>query len=104
MRKLLPVGAVTLSIAMLAAPQMAQAQYCQGTVHGLSGTYNAATGAGFLAVREEPSSSGAKLAELFNGDKVEITGRQGNWYQVMKEGGSDEGWVSVRWMRNSCGY
>ena len=94
---------ILIILAAMAAATAAQAQ-CTGTVYGLSDNYNEATGSGFLAVRELPNGRGAKLAELFNGDTVEITGRKGNWYRVQMEGGSDEGYVSVRWMENACGY
>jgi hypothetical protein len=40
--------------------------------------------------------------QLFNGDKVEITDRQGNWYFV--GGPGFEGWAHRKWMRNSCNY
>ena len=78
------------------------AQYCEGTVHGLSSYYNLATGSGFLAVRSRPTSSSRMLAQLFNGDRVEILDRQGNWYKVWT--GSVDGWSNRKWMRNSCGY
>jgi hypothetical protein len=42
------------------------------------------------------------LAQLFNGDRVEITGRQGSWYRVST--GQIDGWANHRWLRNSCGY
>lgn len=91
-------------LSAILAPGIAQSRECQGTVHGLSSTYDTATGSGFLAVREMPNSSSAKLAELFNGDTVFITGRQGGWYSVELEGGSDEGWVSAKWLENSCSF
>jgi uncharacterized protein YgiM (DUF1202 family) len=66
----------------LGAPAPAGAQYCDGTVHGLSGHYNLATGSGFLAVRAQPNSSSRMVGQLFNGDHTEILDRRGNWYQV----------------------
>jgi Ca2+-binding RTX toxin-like protein len=51
-------------------------------VHGLSRHYNLATGSGFLAVRKRPISSSRMVHQLFNGDRVEITDRSGNWYFV----------------------
>ncbi|RNJ45585.1 peptide-binding protein [Mesorhizobium erdmanii] len=78
------------------------AQYCEGTVHGLSGRYNLATGSGFLAVRTRPNSSSRMIGQLFNGDHVEIFDRRGNWYQV--EIGGSTGWANTRWLRNDCRY
>ncbi|TPJ42545.1 SH3 domain-containing protein [Mesorhizobium sp. B2-5-13] len=78
------------------------AQYCEGTVHGLSGRYNLATGSGFLAVRTRPNSSSQMIGQLFNGDHTEIFDRRGNWYQVEIGGGT--GWANARWLRNNCGY
>jgi hypothetical protein len=80
----------------------ASAQYCEGTVFGLSSTYNLAKGTGFLAVRSQPKSSARMVGQFFNGDKTEILGRQGNWYRVAI--GGIEGWASVKWIRNSCDY
>ncbi len=82
----------------------ASAQYCEGTVRGLSSHYNPSTGAGFLAVRTAPRKSSAQTGELFNGDKVEIFDRRGNWYRVAATDGSSDGWASARWIRNDCGY
>lgn len=85
------------------APQ-ASAQYCEGTVRGLLSHYNPATGAGFLAVRTAPRKYSAQVGELFNGDKVEIFDRRGNWYRVAATDGSSDGWASAKWIRNDCGY
>lgn len=91
-----------LSLAVGASTMPAGAQYCEGTVHGLSRHYNLATGSGFLAVRARPTSSSRMVAQLFNGDQVEITDRRGNWYFV---GGSGfEGWAHRKWMWNSCNF
>ncbi|MER9117388.1 SH3 domain-containing protein [Mesorhizobium sp. M0954] len=80
----------------------AGAQYCEGTVHGLSRHYNLATGSGFLAVRVRPNSSSRMVGQLFNGDQTEIFDRRGNWYQV--DIGGRTGWANARWLRNDCGY
>jgi hypothetical protein len=98
------LAAVALCAAGLSfsAAAPAAAQYCEGTVHGLSGRYNLATGSGFLAMRIRPSASAPMVAQLFNRDTVEIFGRRGNWYHVELDG--LEGWANARWMRNSCGY
>ncbi len=60
----------------------ASAQYCEGTVFGLSANYNLAKGTGFLAVRAKPKSSARMVGQFFNGDTTEILGRHGNWYRV----------------------
>ena len=94
-------SAVALAVALFAVSP-AQSQYCEGTVHGLSNTYDPDTGSGFLAVRARPTSKSPKVHELFNGDKVEITDRSGNWYFV--GGAGFEGWAYRKWMWNSCSY
>ena len=93
----------TLGI-LTASSTMAQAEMCTGTVHGLSGHYNPATGAGFLAVRAGPRTSATQVGELFNGDQAEIFDRRGKWYKVAALNGPVEGWVSRRWLANDCGY
>ena len=95
------IGAALVAAA-LGASTPVSAQYCEGTVHGLSNHYNLATGSGFLAVRKRPTSSSPMLAQLFNGDRVEIMGRRGNWYQVWT--GQVDGWAYRKWMWNSCNY
>ncbi|TPI26868.1 SH3 domain-containing protein [Mesorhizobium sp. B3-2-1] len=75
-------------------------QYCEGTVYGLSGRYNLATGSGFLAVRTWPNSSSRMIGQLFNGDHTEIFDRRGNWVEI----GGGTGWANARWLRNDCGY
>ena len=81
------------------------AQYCEGTVHGISGHYNPATGAGFLAVRAGPKRAATQVGELFNGDTVEVFDRRGNWYKVASTtDANNEGWVSARYLRNDCRY
>jgi uncharacterized protein YgiM (DUF1202 family) len=99
--------AVALAVAVVAGVALGsstpvEAQYCEGTVHGLSRHYNLASGSGFLAVRKRPTSSSRMLAQLFNGDKVEIFDRQGGWYRIFT--GSVEGWAFRKWMWNSCNY
>jgi len=95
-----------VAVAMLAATGVfapsAQAQYCEGTVFGLSKRYDLGKGTGFLAVRAGPSSRTAMVGQLFNGDTVEIFSRKGNWYRIAM--GGIDGWANVRWMRNSCSY
>ncbi len=99
---------LALSMAALftaAAFAPAQAQYCEGTVHGLSSHYNPATGAGFLAVRSKPRASSHQRGELFNGDKLEIFDRKGNWYKVATQSAPLlEGWAHAKWIWNDCNY
>lgn len=96
-------GSALAAAAILAAGcNLAAAQYCEGTVHGLSGKYNLATGSGFLAVRASPKASARMVGQFFNGNTTEILGRQGNWYRVAI--GGIDGWASAKWIRNSCGY
>lgn len=97
------IAATGLSMAVIMAPS-AYAGMCEGTVHGLSSHYNPATGSGFLAVRAKPKTSSTKLGELFNGDKVEIFDRKGNWYKVAAEDQPLEGWAYARWIYNDCGW
>jgi uncharacterized protein YgiM (DUF1202 family) len=97
--------AATASLFAVQTATPALAQYCEGTVHGLSGRYNPATGAGFLAVRTRPTARAYQVGELFNGDTVEIFQRRGNWYKIATtDSPMIEGWVNARWLRNDCGY
>jgi uncharacterized protein YgiM (DUF1202 family) len=103
MRKtLIALSLAGLGALALSAP--AQAQMCEGTVHGLSSHYNPHTGSGFLAVRSKPRASSYQKGELFNGDKVEIFDRKGNWYKVASEDSPLEGWASSRYIWNDCQY
>lgn len=97
------LSAAAVSCLFAFAPP-AFAGMCEGTVHGLSSHYNPATGSGFLAVRSKPKSSSTKRGELFNGDKVEIFDRSGNWYKVAAFDQPLEGWAHARWIRNDCGW
>lgn len=74
----------------------AYAGSCSGTVRGLSSTYNANTGSGFLAVRSGRSSKSRKVGELFNGQEVQLYPKKGNWYEV------DGGWAFAKYIRTSC--
>lgn len=105
MRKWLALSAMAFAVAATASigsSTTAEAQYCEGTVHGLSGRYNLAKGTGFLAVRARPTASSRMVGQLFNGDTVEIFDRRGNWYRVAM--GGIDGWANARWMWNSCRY
>lgn len=98
----LSLAAVAAAAIALATSTPARSQYCEGTVHGLSKVYNFNKGTGFLAVRKRPTSSSRMVAQLFNGDTVEITDRSGNWYFVGGDG--FEGWAHRKWMWNSCNF
>ena len=105
MRTLISVLLIAAGAATFAAVPQASAQMCEGTVHGLSAHYNPATGSGFLAVRTKPKSSSYKLGELFNGDRLEIFDRKGNWYKIATQDGPMlEGWAHAKWIWNSCNY
>lgn len=93
------IAAVTATLTIGVATPV-QAQYCEGTVHGLPSSYNLARGTGFLAMRARPSASSPMVHQLFNGDTVEITDRRGSWYFVGGDG--FEGWAHRNWMSNSC--
>jgi hypothetical protein len=98
---MIAVAAVAAALSF-SAPLPAGARYCDGTVHGLSGRYDLATGSGFLAVRAQPNPSSPMTGQLFNGDHTEILDRRGNWYRV--EIGGISGWANARWLSNDCGY
>ncbi|MFZ1681564.1 MAG: SH3 domain-containing protein [Rhizobiaceae bacterium] len=98
------LAVTAILVAPFAAPAPAMAGMCEGRVHGLSSNYNPATGSGFLAVRSKPSTSGRKLGELFNGDRVEIFKRSGNWYKIAAYDQPLEGWAHARWIDNDCGW
>lgn len=90
-------------LAVAVASQVVWGAECAGTVRGLSGVYDPRTGSGFLAVRAGPAASARQDGELFNGDRVSIFDRRGNWYRLYAPG-IGEGWASSRWIANSCGY
>ena len=104
MRKIFILLSAAATLAMLNSTH-AVAQYCEGTVHGLSGRYNPATGSGFLAVRAGPKRSASQVGELFNGDTVEVFTRRGSWYKVASTTTPIvEGWVSAKFLNNECDY
>jgi uncharacterized protein YraI len=104
MRKFLVLFSAVASLAVFNF-SAAFAQYCEGTVHGLSGRYNPRTGSGFLAVRAGPKASASQVGELFNGDTVEVFERRGKWYKIASTtDANNEGWVSARYLHNDCRY
>ena len=52
-----------------------------------------------LRVRKEPSSSAVVLGYLLNNDKVDITGKEGNWYKINFKG--SVGYVSADYVKIS---
>ncbi len=44
--------------------------------------YNHSSGRGFLAVRTGCTTRASQIGELYRGDLVEITGKEGSWYRV----------------------
>lgn len=103
-RALLALAAfATLATAGAATAPAQAGDFCTGTVRGLSRVYDPSTGSGFLAVRAGPTQSATQIGELFNGNRVEITDRRGNWYLINARG-IGQGWASVRWLRNNCGW
>lgn len=102
MRRLATAALLLAAGAVMGGSGPAAARYCEGVVHGLARKYNPATGSGFLALRAGPRPAATQVGELFNGDRVEVFARRGNWYHVAS--GGAEGWASARYIRNSCGY
>jgi hypothetical protein len=90
-------------LGLLLCPTAGLAAECVGVVRGLSSYYNPQTGSGFLAVRAGPTRSATQIGELFNGNRVSILERSGNWYRLYAEG-IGEGWASRRWVSANCGY
>jgi len=94
--------ATAAMLAMISAAPALAGDGCEGVVRGLSSNYNPATGSGFLAVRAGPTTSATQIGELFNGDRVWIIRRQGNWYRIDADGMG--GWAYAKYIRNYCGW
>jgi uncharacterized protein YraI len=75
---------------------------CFGTVTGLSDNYNPRTGSGFLALRAGPTTQASQSGELFNGDALQIVGKNGSWFRVTTSEGRN-GWVSRQYVNQRCG-
>ena len=75
---------------------------CTGIVYGLSQNYNLARGTGFLAVRTRPTTRSRMIDQLFNGERVQIFSRRGNWYEITYSRGN--GWAYARYIDNECNY
>lgn len=92
----LPVtSAQTLAQAITAVEQSAGFWVCQPAVTKRRCTiarvnnniasiskYNHSSGRGFLAVRTGCTTRASQVGELYRGDLVEITGKEGSWYRV----------------------
>ncbi|WGW05537.1 SH3 domain-containing protein [Tropicibacter oceani] len=88
---------------------------CWGNVINLGpiSTYNTATGAGFLAVRDQPNArSGRKISELYLGDRVKVLAQSGTWAKVQCVSGNcmspyagrggATGWSSKKYLSINC--
>ena len=62
-----------------------------GTVYGLD-----PNGDGFLSIRRRPNSK--EIGRLYNGDRVEILGRSGKWYQIKNIKSRKVGWSHSNWI------
>ena len=88
--------------ATLLWPGLAAAGSCEGTVVGLSNTYNLQRGTGFLAIRARPTTRSRMVGQTFNGNLVEIDRRRGSWLFVYDHGSGKSGWVHHRYVRRGC--
>jgi uncharacterized protein YgiM (DUF1202 family) len=52
-----------------------------------------------LNVREQPTTSAATVARVKKGEKLEVLGRDGEWFQVKVAGGAT-GWVHGKYVRS----
>ncbi|MCP3055233.1 SH3 domain-containing protein [Aurantimonas marianensis] len=105
------VAAATLALTGLGVTSQALAGDCTGRVTGVRpiSSYDHQSGAGFLAVRREPSARARQIGEVYAGDLVSVYDRSGNWYHVTCMEGDCEnpywgpanpsGWVSARYVR-----
>lgn len=100
----LAFGAIALLIVTDAVPAIARDSLCDGEVHGLSRQYDPDNGSGFLALRSGPGTGYGQVAELFNGDAVEIRARRGPWYNVYVPSLDISGWVYSRWVVDDCSW
>ena len=80
----------------------AMAGSCEGTVVGLSNTYNLQRGTGFLAIRARPTIRSRMVGQTFNGNLLEIDRRRGSWLFVFDHGSGKSGWVHHRYVRRGC--
>lgn len=57
-------------------------------------------GEGFLAVRSGPGAQYRKIAEVYNGDRVGVYARQGDWQAISFGSNNRLGWVHRNWLGN----
>jgi len=92
--------ALITGVIMASSFGTANAGSCDGRVAGLSSNYNFKKGTGFLAVRSGPSSRTRMKAELYNGERVELYSKRGNWYEISAHG--IDGWAYAKYIRTTC--
>ena len=56
----------------------------------------------FEVAHDVTVTSATQIGELFNGDRVWIIRRQGNWYRIDADGMG--GWAYAKYIRNYCGW
>lgn len=104
-------AAVVGALALLISPTSAMAQmldvpfstYCppdaQAACFGAARVMGLdPNGDGFLAVRSGPGSNYSKIGEVYNGDRVETFGGQGNWYAISFGPNNRLGWAHGNWL------
>ena len=62
-----------------------------GIVYGLD-----PRGDGFLSLRTKPK--GREISHLYNGNRVQILGKRGQWYKVIKINTGQSGWAHGKWI------
>lgn len=92
--------AYSWALALFTFPVFAQG--CYGNVVGVSSNYDPSTGSGFLALRAGPRSEASQVGELFNGDVVQIVGKNGKWFRVITSDGTS-GWAFRQYIAQRCG-
>jgi uncharacterized protein YgiM (DUF1202 family) len=110
----LPDGRVGWVYTPLLTSSKPHVRQCQARGTGLASIsqYNSRTGAGFLAVRSKPSTSGSKLSEVYQGDTVRVIAQKNNWARIECVSGScrspisgtagARGWASKKYLSIWC--
>lgn len=101
MKAIVMVFLGVLSLAVNVSAYAGSDWVCTGRVAGVGERYNPATGSGFLALRAGPNAQATQLGELFNGDRVAIAGRSGQWLNVITAR-QERGWVFAKYIKSSC--
>lgn len=96
-------------------PTRPYVQECSGTVVNLRSInqYNPSTGAGFLAVRDQPSARvGKKVTEVYLGDRVRVLAQKNGWARIQCVSGACQspyygrsgtiGWSSQKYLNVRC--